>query len=149
MHGLPDEIFGWHPAPDEWCINEVLGHLMEADHRGFDGRIRLILVEDRPELQAWSPNTVAIARADCQKHGRKLLDELASNRRRSAALIHGLTDTDLARWGRHPQAGKLYIADLIFEWVHHDARHIKQILSNLQEWVWPMMGNARRFSEIF
>lgn len=23
---LPPEVASWKPAPDEWCINEVVGH---------------------------------------------------------------------------------------------------------------------------
>ena len=30
----------WHPAEGEWCAKEVLGHLIEAERRGFAGRIR-------------------------------------------------------------------------------------------------------------
>ena len=32
---------GWRPEPGEWSANECVGHLMEAERRGFAGRIRL------------------------------------------------------------------------------------------------------------
>ena len=32
---LDENILGWHPAPGEWCAKEVLGHIIEADRRGF------------------------------------------------------------------------------------------------------------------
>lgn len=45
----PTEVAGllatWHPAEGEWCVNEVLGHLIEAEARGFAGRIRQILAD--------------------------------------------------------------------------------------------------------
>ena len=31
---------GWRPAPGEWSANECVGHLIEAERRGFAGRIR-------------------------------------------------------------------------------------------------------------
>ena len=31
----------WHQAPGEWCAREVIGHLIEAEKRGFAGRIRI------------------------------------------------------------------------------------------------------------
>jgi hypothetical protein len=34
---------GWHFDPGEWCANQVVGHLVEAEKRGFAGRIREIL----------------------------------------------------------------------------------------------------------
>jgi len=37
---LPEAALRRHPAPGEWCIKEVLGHFIEAEQRGFAGRIR-------------------------------------------------------------------------------------------------------------
>ena len=34
---------GWRPAPGEWSANECVGHLIEAERRGFAGRIRRIV----------------------------------------------------------------------------------------------------------
>ncbi len=42
------------PAEGEWCANEVLGHLVEADRRGFGGRLRSIVDEDRPAFTRWA-----------------------------------------------------------------------------------------------
>ena len=36
--------------------------------------------------------------------------------------------------------------DLIHEWVHHDRNHVRQVLANVQGYVWPAMGNAQKFS---
>ena len=43
LGGLGEDLAGWRPGPDEWCANEVVGHLVEADARGYAGRIRRIL----------------------------------------------------------------------------------------------------------
>jgi hypothetical protein len=53
---------------------------------------------------------------------------------------------DLGRSARHPTVGRLSIAELLAEWVHHDRNHLKQIFANVQAYVWPHMGNAQRFS---
>jgi hypothetical protein len=42
--------------------------------------------------------------------------------------------------------GRLTVRDLLYEWVHHDRNHLRQILANVQAFAWPHMGNARRFS---
>ena len=57
-----------------------------------------------------------------------------------------LTEADLARGGDHPQVGFLTAGDLLHEWVHHDANHLRQILATLQAYTWPHMGAAQRFS---
>jgi len=144
---LPAAAVRWHPAPGEWCVLEVLGHLIEAEQRGFAGRIRIILASDTPALATWDQNEVARARRDCERDAPALVDEFARLRLESVALVAGLGSADLGRGGHHPKVGLLRVADLLHEWVHHDRNHLRQMLANVQALAWPHMGNARRFSE--
>jgi len=146
LAAVPERVLAWHPAPGEWCVKEVLGHLIEAERRGFSGRIRLLLAADTPALEGWDPPEVARARGDCAKSASALLDELAAMRQDAAALVRGLREADLDRGGRHPTVGLLRVRDLLQEWVHHDRNHIRQALANVQAYVWPAMGNAQKFS---
>ncbi len=147
LRALGDKGMRWHPTPEMWCINQVIGHLIEADRYGFAGRIQTILAQDRPLLAPWDIKGVAVRRRDCKKYGFDLIDELAAMREESARVIVGLGPEQLKRVGRHPQIGELQVAELIHEWVHHDRNHVKQILSNIQAFVWPDMGATQRFSE--
>jgi hypothetical protein len=146
VSALPEAVLRFHPAPGEWCVKEVIGHLIEAERRGFSGRIRQVLAADRPALQGWDPDAVARERRDCERDAQTLVDELAALREDGVALVAGLRPPDLARGGEHPTVGWLAVSDLVQEWVHHDRNHLKQIAANVQAWVWPAMGNARRFS---
>jgi hypothetical protein len=143
---LPDEILSGHPAPGEWCVKDVIGHLIEAERRGFAGRIRIILGADAPQLEGWEPADVARDRRDCVKPIATLLDEFLAVREESTTLATGLDGRALTRIGRHPKVGDLTVNDLLHEWVHHDRNHLKQILTNVQLAAWAHMGNARRFS---
>lgn len=143
---LPDRLLAWHPAPGEWCVKEILGHLIEADRRGFSGRIRIILAGDTPLLERWEPADVARARGDCGTPAGALLEELAAMRQDAAGLVRGLREDDLDRAGRHPTVGPLRVRDLLQEWVYHDRNHLRQALANVQAYVWPAMGNAQKFS---
>jgi len=146
LGALPERVVAWHPAAGEWCAKEVVGHLIEAERRGFAGRIRIILGADTPALQAWDQNEVARARRDCERTMAALLDELAGLRRESAALVRSLREPDLDRGREHPKVGLLRVRELLQEWVHHDRNHIRQALANVQAYAWPAMGNARKFS---
>ncbi|HEX6212775.1 MAG TPA: DinB family protein [Methylomirabilota bacterium] len=146
LAALPDRVLAWHPAPDEWCVKEVLGHLIESERRGFAGRIRIILAGDTPALEGWDPATVARTRGDCARPAAALLDELATLREESASLVGRLIAADLDRSGRHPTVGPLRVGELLQEWVHHDRNHVRQALANVQAYVWPAMGNAQKFS---
>jgi DinB superfamily len=147
LSAMPDSLLRHHPAPGAWCAKEVLGHLIEAERRGFAGRIRQILTERESELTAWDQDSVARERRDCERPLASLLDEFLALRQDSAALVGALRPTELARGARHPQVGHLTVGDLIQEWVHHDRNHLRQILENVQAYVWPFMGNAQLFSQ--
>lgn len=141
---------GWRPAPGEWSANECVGHLIEAERRGFAGRIRRILATDRPDipadLETWDPPAVAKARRDHLRRAAELAVEFADLRRDGVALVRGLSADDLTRVGLHPDVGELRVDELLGEWVHHDRNHVRQMLAVTQARVWGQMGNARRFS---
>ncbi len=141
---------GFRPAPGEWSANECVGHLVEAERRGFAGRIRAILEGgpgvEPPVLVTWEQTVVAEARRDHLRPAAELADEFAELRRESIVLVRGLAPEDLARVGMHPHVGPLRVDDVLHEWVHHDRNHIRQMLAVTQERVWGQMGNARRFS---
>jgi hypothetical protein len=146
---LGDEA-GWRPEHGEWSANECVGHLLEAERRGFAGRIRHILsvAPNRPpvHLDAWDPPAVAEARRDDLRVGSELAAEFENLRTESLELVRNLRASDLERAGDHPEVGLLRVDELLGEWVHHDRNHVRQMLAVTQSRVWDQMGNARRFS---
>lgn len=146
FEAAPAALLRWRPAPEEWCLLEVVGHLIETEERGFAGRIRTILAEERPRFMTWDPSTVARERQDEQRDPAELLAEFIGRRSSGIALVEELTAADLDRGGDHPEVGFLTVNDLLHEWIHHDANHLRQMLANIQSYTWPAMGNAQRFS---
>jgi hypothetical protein len=147
MEALPAELRGRRPAPEEWSANEVLGHLIEAERRGFNGRIRTILAQEKPSLADWNQVEVARERADDRRDGLELLKEFMELRSDSVALAKGVRADQLARTGEHSLVGTISVGDLLHEWVHHDRNHVRQLFAVTQAFVWPNMGNCRRFAE--
>ena len=147
-------VAAWRPAPGEWSANECVGHLIEADQRGFVGRIRTILAAagddgagaEPPVLATWDPPAVAAARRDHERPVTELIETFASLRADGVALVRALRPEDLGRSGFHPEVGVLRVDELLGEWVHHDRNHVRQLFAVTQARVWGQMGNARRFS---
>jgi DinB superfamily len=141
---------GWRPEPGEWSANECVGHLIEAERRGFAGRILRILAADRPDipadLEGWDPPAVAESRRDHLRAGAELAAEFAAIRADGVSLVRSLGPLEMARIGIHPDIGALRVDELLGEWVHHDRNHTRQLLAVTQARVWAQMGNARRFS---
>lgn len=143
---LPEALLVWHPGPEEWSVKEVIGHLIEAERRGFAGRIRIILASRDPQLEGWDQKVVARERHDDARDAGDLLREFTDLREEGIAIARGLRSEDLARGGHHPKVGYLRVNDLLHEWVHHDRNHLAQIMGNVQAYAWPHMGTAQKFA---
>ena len=134
----------WHFDPNEWCASEVVGHMVEADKRGFAGRIREIL-NSKERTSAWDQVAVARERNDCARLGQSVWMEFMGVRNDGIKLVRSLKAADLSRGIEHPKAGRLLIRDLLHEWIHHDRHHTRQLLQIAQERAWPHMGNSQKF----
>src|SRR5262249_59199261 len=73
---LPPAVTTFHPGEAEWSINEVIGHIIEAERRGFAGRIRTLITAKDPQLEGWDQNEVARGRRDDMKPAAKLVAAL-------------------------------------------------------------------------
>jgi hypothetical protein len=143
LEALGDDS-SWHFDPKEWCANQVVGHLVEAEKRGFAGRIREIL-DGKEKTSAWDQAAVARERNDCARMGQSLWMEFMGVRSDSINLVRSLKPADLGKGIEHPMAGRLLVRDLLHEWIHHDRNHTRQLLAIAQERVWPHMGNSQKF----
>jgi hypothetical protein len=149
LDALMPELASWRPAPGEWCVNEVVSHVIESEKHGFAGRIQLIIFNvgaDEPDLPTWDRDRIIKERDDCARDPKELKHELLELRGESIKLVRSLRPEQMARGGLHPQVGRLTVDELMHEWVHHDGNHLRQALGNVQAYVWPKMGNARRFT---
>ena len=138
------EDSSWHFDPKEWCANQVVGHLVEADKRGFAGRIREILA-GQAKTSAWDQAEVAKQRNDCARLGQSLWMEFMGIRHDGITLVRSLQAGDLGKGIEHPKTGRLTVRDLLHEWIHHDRNHTRQLLQIGQERAWPHMGNSQKF----
>lgn len=146
LRAMGDELAGWPPAPGEWSAKACLGHFIEADRRGFAGRIRRILAEDGVAEQGWDQLAVAAERRDDERPVDQLLAEFTGLRDDAIELVQGLTTDDLDRHAVHDVVGRVTIGELLQEWVFHDRNHLRQLLASSQARVWPAMGATRRFT---
>jgi len=152
LRALTEDDARWHPPSTtddkthhEWCVNEVLGHLIESEKRGFFGRITRTIEQDRPIEEPWDQIAVARERRDCERMVMSLFMEWMGLRRRSLELVRSLTPGQLERACVHGKVGELRVKGLLHEWVHHDRNHTRQLLANVQARVWPHMANSQKF----
>ena len=137
IQGLDTAVLRHHPAPNEWCINEVIGHLIEMDKLAFADNIKMILEEDRPPYKGNDVNKIAAARQDCAKDTQTLIDELTQLRQQYAPWVATLPREQLNRALVHKKFDNLTAWDFVVEWPYHDYDHLKQIANNIKSAIWP------------
>lgn len=137
------ETLSARPAPGEWCVLEVVGHLITCDTGAFSDRIAAISggADQVPPFDAsralddLDPMNSTIG---------ELLDELESARARSVDFVRSLSLDDLATTAPFRDHGSFAAADFLLEWPYHDQDHIRQILDAVQRHYLPHMTDTMR-----
>ena len=128
LKGIDDARLRRRPAPGEWAIIEVVGHLADTEERAL-GRVRSMLAEDTPFLEPFDQEALAVQRRylDLDQEGE--LARLERLRAEHLALLAGLDGSGWERTGRHGQHGdmtvELYETHVAAEEVEVD--HLAQV----------------------
>jgi hypothetical protein len=116
------------PADGEkgWTVLEVVCHLRDFD-RIFQSRVRQMLRENEPTLQAYDHERMAIEFRYNEQDLRTALAELHASRREFIALFESLNEAQWQRSAIHPERGRFTMDDALMQVGLHDALHLEQI----------------------
>lgn len=128
LRGLPEPWIAGTEGGTTWSPYDVVGHLIHGERKDWMPRVEHLLAHG--EAVAFDPfDRFAQFGASKGKTLPELLDTFSLLRqdslRRLTAL--GLTAADLERTGRHPEFGRVTLAQLLATWVVHDLDHIVQV----------------------
>jgi DinB superfamily len=113
------------PAPGEWAIIEVVGHLADTEKRAL-ARIRRMLSEDSPELAPFDQEALAEERyLELDLEGE--LARLEQLRRDHLAVVAGLDGPGWQRAGRHGEHGELTVELYETHVAAEEVDHLAQI----------------------
>jgi hypothetical protein len=130
LHGLEEAALRFRPAPDQWSIMEIVGHIVDVGAL-WPARIRQMLATDNPALAAVDPDWVR-QRDYHNKQPGFLLLTLAEQRAEFVEFVRVLRPAQLARPGIHPTRGPLTVEQGIAALADHDRGHSQQIAANLE-----------------
>jgi DinB superfamily len=123
--GVEDGRLRRRPAPGEWAIIEVVGHLADTEERAL-GRVRRMVAEDDPELAPFDQEALAEERHYLDLDLNLELARLEDLRRQHLAVLEGLDAWGWERTGRHGEHGtmsvELYETHVAAEEVDHLAQ---------------------------
>jgi hypothetical protein len=121
--GLAAEVVDRRPAPREWSVAELLGHLWDAEI-AYAFRGRAILAQDEPPLIGYDQDAWAkLARPPFGA----LLAAFGALRAANLALARGTPDALWGRQGMHEERGPTSFRLLTETTAGHDRAHLLQL----------------------
>lgn len=131
------------PEPGEWCVLEVVAHLITCDRGAFRDRI-VAIVGGADEVPGFDAAAALVARDPMHASIEELLDELAAVRSASVDFVRTLSVADLVATAPFRDHGNFAASDFLLEWPYHDQDHIGQIVDALQRHYLPHMTDTMR-----
>lgn len=138
-----DATLSARPAPGEWCVKEVVGHLITCDRGAFRDRVEAIM-GGAPEVPRFDAGAALAEREPMSSSIDELLTELIAVRAESVAFVRSLQPDDVTATAPYGDVGVFAAADFLLEWPHHDQEHISQILDAVQLHYLPHMTDTMR-----
>jgi len=127
VSGLPEKTLHYKPAPDKWCILEVLGHLADIEIV-YAYRLRQMLADKKPVIAPMDQNDWAQNLGYMDTPSAELIALYGLNRHANLRLLRRLKAADLEKSAYHPEIQKnVTVADLIEKIGTHGASHLEQI----------------------
>jgi hypothetical protein len=127
VSGLPDKTLRYKPAPDKWCILEVLGHLADIEVV-YAYRIRQMLADKKPVIAPMDGDDWARNLGYTETPPAELVALYGLNRHANLRLLRRLQAADLAKAAFHPELQReVTVAEMIEKMSGHGAGHLQQI----------------------
>jgi uncharacterized damage-inducible protein DinB len=125
--GMSAEHLRRRPKEGEWCIKEVMAHLLNTETGVFQTRLRRMAAEERPVFEPFSADTWA--RSADHREGR-FTDDLAAfaaARGHTVAFLKSLPADAATRIGISGFFGPVTVASFATHIVDHDLEHLAQM----------------------
>jgi hypothetical protein len=124
--GVEDARLRRRPAPREWAIIEVVGHLADTEERAL-ARVRRMLAEQDPVLEPFDQEALAEQRRYLDFDLQQELARLEQLRRQHLAVLEGLDGLGWERTGRHGEHGELTVELYETHVAAEEVDHLAQI----------------------
>jgi hypothetical protein len=127
VSGLPVKTLRYKPAPDKWCILEVLGHLADIEIV-YGYRLRQMLADKKPVIAPMDQNDWARNLGSMETPPAEMIALYGLNRHANMRLLQRLKPGDLDKSAFHPEIKKdVTVAEMVERMGTHGANHLEQI----------------------
>jgi hypothetical protein len=127
LYGVEKDQYTWRPAPDKWCLLEVVCHLYDEECEDFRARVQHMLHNPESPLTSIDPASWVTTRNYLQQDYGNVLHSLLIERGRSVNYLNALVTPMWHTTQNHPQLGPVTASLFLSNWLAHDYHHIRQI----------------------
>lgn len=125
--GLDDVQLRRRPAAGEWCVNEIMAHLLHVETEVFLPRLRRMAAEDRPAFVAFTPEAWARERDHSTEAFAISLAAFTRARAETLGFLRGLPESAGERLGISGFFGPLSLQQYATHIADHDVEHLRQM----------------------
>ena len=122
--GLAPEQEMAHPGPGAWSVAELTAHLLDADLVLAD-RMKRVIAEEDPVLVAFDENAWIERLSAEAMRVEEAVNLFAANRHWMAQILRRCSEDDFARAGRHSEAGRQTLAEILSRVTNHLDHHLR------------------------
>jgi hypothetical protein len=131
VKGASKRALSRRPLPDKWSVTEILAHLADVELvQGF--RIRMILGAPGTPLQGFDQDAWAREGGYASHDPALSLATYLALRKRTLALLRGLSKEQWDRHGMHAERGKETVRRVTEMMAGHDINHERQVRAILK-----------------
>lgn len=130
----------WKPAPDKWCLLEIICHLVDEEAFDFRTRVNTALYPDKYPFVSIDPVGWVTEKRYMEQDYEDKVNEWLDEREKS---LHWLQSLNAPNWQSHlthPDLGNMSAMRFLANWLAHDHIHIRQILKVKQAYLAHITG---------
>ncbi len=125
--GLSAENLRYKPAPEKWCILEILGHLADVEIV-FGHRIRQLLAEEKPVLAVMDQNAWARNLGYMETPPAEMIALFGINRHHNLRVLRRINPHYLSKSAYHPELKRdVLLSEIVEKLDTHTESHLRQI----------------------
>ncbi len=113
------------PAPEAWCIKDVIAHLAQVEIAFRARFVRMVEQDDPREPLIWPDPTTH----NLTKSVKDLIEVFSAERAATVNYLHGLTPQQWLRTCTHETLGVTKLRRQVEILIGHDNEHLAQIVS--------------------
>lgn len=146
LSDISKDEYLWRPAPDKWCLLEIVCHLYDEERDDFRARVRHVLETPDVPMKPNNPPDWVHEHKYIEQNYTETLNKFMKERDESVKWLRSLKSPKWDNEYQHPKMGPLKAEMFLVNWPAHDYLHIRQITKQKFEYLKYTSGDSLNYA---